>query len=118
MEEGKARPGFRSTSIAINTNREYEQSDICRPNDVLIEDHRLSNLSNSQDKDWHNEQIRPIRGLWSMIKVLEYEPLIDESITKLCKSLKSLHRSLSMARTLELSAQLTNGSDIVSSDSE
>lgn len=53
-----------------------------RPNDVLIEGHRLSNLFNSQDEEWHNEQIRPIRGLWSMTKVLEYEPLIDETITK------------------------------------
>lgn len=47
-----------------------------RTNDVLIEDHRFSNLFNS------NEHIRPIRGLWSMTKVLEYEPLIDETITK------------------------------------
>ena len=53
MEEGKAQPGFRSTPTAINTNREYEQSDMYRTNDVLIEDHRLSNLFNSQDKDWH-----------------------------------------------------------------
>lgn len=53
-----------------------------RPNDVLIEGHRLSNLFNSQDEDWHNQNIRPIRGLWSMTKVLEYEPLIDETISK------------------------------------
>lgn len=53
-----------------------------RPNDVLIEGHRLSNLFNSQDEDWHNQNIRPIRGLWSMTKVLEYEPLIDETINK------------------------------------
>lgn len=53
-----------------------------RPNDVLIEGHRLSNLFNSQDEEWHNQNIRPIRGLWSMTKVLEYEPLIDETINK------------------------------------
>ncbi|KAJ5231522.1 uncharacterized protein N7469_006110 [Penicillium citrinum] len=56
--------------------------DMYRPNDVLIEGHRLSNLFNSQDEDWHNQNIRPIRGLWSMTKVLEYEPLIDETICK------------------------------------
>lgn len=53
-----------------------------RPNDVLIEGHRLSNLFNSQDEEWHDQNIRPIRGLWSMTKVLEYEPLIDETLTK------------------------------------
>lgn len=53
-----------------------------RPNDVIIEGHHLSNLFNSQDEDWHNQNIRPIRGLWSMTKVLEYEPLIDETISK------------------------------------
>ncbi|CAI7588358.1 unnamed protein product [Penicillium manginii] len=58
------------------------KSDMYRPNDVLIEGHRMSNLFNSQDEDWHNQNIRPIRGLWSMTKVLEYEPLIDETIAK------------------------------------
>ncbi|KAJ5325951.1 uncharacterized protein N7506_009053 [Penicillium brevicompactum] len=53
-----------------------------RPNDVLLEGHRLSNLFNTQDEDWHNQNIRPIRGLWSMTKVLEYEPFIDETIFK------------------------------------
>ncbi|KAJ5653409.1 hypothetical protein N7490_000412 [Penicillium lividum] len=53
-----------------------------RPNDVLIEGHRLSNLFNTQDEDWHNQNIKPIRGLWSMTKVLEYEPLIDETLQK------------------------------------
>jgi hypothetical protein len=58
-----------------------------RPNDVLIEGHRLSNLFNSQDEDWHNQNIRPIRGLWSMTKVLEYEPLIDETLNKFVNKL-------------------------------
>ncbi|KAJ5342086.1 hypothetical protein N7541_011210 [Penicillium brevicompactum] len=57
-------------------------SDMYRPNDVLLEGHRLSNLFNTQDEDWHNQNIRPIRGLWSMTKVLEYEPFIDETISK------------------------------------
>lgn len=87
MEEGKGSARFRSTSTGCITNREYEQSDMYRPNDVLIEGHRLSNLFNSQDEDWHNEQIRPIRALWSMTKVLEYEPLIDETITKFVEKL-------------------------------
>jgi hypothetical protein len=63
------------------------KSDMYRPNDVLIEGHRLSNLFNTQDEDWHNQNIRPIRGLWSMTKVLEYEPFIDETINKLVEKI-------------------------------
>ncbi|KAJ5714927.1 uncharacterized protein N7483_012108 [Penicillium malachiteum] len=65
-----------------STRNPWKKSDMYRPNDVLIEGHRLSNLFNSQDEDWHSQNIRPIRGLWSMTKVLEYEPLIDETISK------------------------------------
>jgi hypothetical protein len=53
-----------------------------RPNDVLLQGHRLSNLFNTQDEDWHNQNIRPIRSLWTMTKVLEYEPLIDETLIR------------------------------------
>ncbi|KAJ5635329.1 uncharacterized protein N7484_008642 [Penicillium longicatenatum] len=65
-----------------STRNPWKKSDMYRPNDVLIEGHRLSNLFNSQDEEWHDRNIRPIRGLWSMTKVLEYEPLIDETLTK------------------------------------
>lgn len=52
------------------------------PNDVLVDGKRMSNIFNAQDEDWHNQQIRPIRNLWTMTKVLEYEPLIDETLEK------------------------------------
>jgi len=53
-----------------------------RPNDVLINGQRLSNVFNTQDEDWHTKYIRPIRGSWTMTKVLDYEPLIDETLVK------------------------------------
>lgn len=65
-----------------------------RTNDVLIEDHRLSNLFNS------NEHIRPIRCLWSMTKVLKYEPLIDETITKFVGKLAQKFVDCKIARTI------------------
>ncbi|KAJ5324198.1 hypothetical protein N7476_002798 [Penicillium atrosanguineum] len=65
-----------------STRNPWKKSDMYRPNDVLIEGHRLSNLFNTQDDDWHDQNIRPIRSLWSMTKVLEYEPLIDETLNK------------------------------------
>jgi hypothetical protein len=53
-----------------------------RPNDVLINGMRLSNIFNTQDNDWHDKYMKPIRGLWTMTKVLEMEPLIDETLSK------------------------------------
>jgi hypothetical protein len=52
------------------------------PNDVLLNGVRMSNLFNTPDEDWHFKQIRPIRNLWTMTKVLDYEPLIDETLDK------------------------------------
>jgi len=51
-----------------------------RPNDVLIGKQRLSNVFNTQDNAWHDKVMRPIRGFWSMSKVLEVEPFIDETL--------------------------------------
>ena len=58
------------------------QSDMYRPNDVLLGKQRISNVFNTQDEEWHKKYIRPIRPFWTMSKVLDYEPLIDETLTK------------------------------------
>jgi hypothetical protein len=60
-----------------------------RPNDVLINGHRMSNVFNTPDEDWHAKQIRPIRNLWTMTKVLEYEGLIDETLKKFTAKLSA-----------------------------
>ncbi|KAJ5320398.1 hypothetical protein PENANT_c010G10164 [Penicillium antarcticum] len=72
-----------------STRNPWKKSDMYRPNDVLLQGHRLSNLFNTQDEDWHNQNIRPIRSLWTMTKVLEYEPLIDETLDKFTGKLAS-----------------------------
>ena len=63
------------------------QSEMYRPNDVLMNGHRISNIFNTQDEQWHNKYLRPIRNLWSINKVLEYEPLIDETLNKFVEKL-------------------------------
>lgn len=42
----------------------------------------MSNIFNTQDEKWHDQNILPIRSLWRMSAVLDYEPLIDETINK------------------------------------
>ncbi|KKK15010.1 hypothetical protein ARAM_007359 [Aspergillus rambellii] len=68
--------------VIYSTRNPWKKSDMYRPNDVLINGHRISNLFNTQDEEWHNQNILPIRNLWRMTKVLEYEPLIDETLQK------------------------------------
>ncbi|KAL3470530.1 cytochrome P450 [Aspergillus californicus] len=68
--------------VIYSTRNPWKKSDSYRPNDVLLDGHRMSNLFNTADEDWHNQNILPIRNLWRMTKVLEYEPLIDETLKK------------------------------------
>lgn len=67
-----------------------------KPNDVLMNGTRMSNLFNTQDNAWHDKYMKPIRGLWTMTKALDLEPLIDETIQKF---------------TSKLDAKFVNGSD-------
>lgn len=60
-----------------------------RANDALINGQRISNIFNTDDNVWHDKQIRPIRNLWTMTKVLEQERAIDETISKLVHKLET-----------------------------
>lgn len=58
-----------------------------RPNDVLMNGQRISNVFNTQDNAWHDKFMKPIRGLWTMTKVLEVESLIDETLNQFTSKL-------------------------------
>ncbi|KAL4741810.1 cytochrome P450 [Aspergillus similis] len=68
--------------VIYSTRNPWKKSEAYRPNDVVLNGQRVSNLFNTQDEKWHNQNILPIRHLWQMTKVLEYEPLIDETLNK------------------------------------
>lgn len=53
-----------------------------RPNDLLVDGQRVQNIFNTQDKDFHAKYTKPIAGFWSLTKILEMEPLMDESLKK------------------------------------
>lgn len=67
----------------------FDQSKMYRPNDVLINGMRISNIFDTQDNHWHDKYMKPIRGLWTMTKVLEMESLIDETLSKFISKLGS-----------------------------
>ncbi|KAI0600135.1 benzoate 4-monooxygenase cytochrome P450 [Biscogniauxia sp. FL1348] len=78
-------PNLIRTIYATKTN--WVKSDMYRPNDVLINGQRISNLFNTQDVAWHSKFMKPIRGLWTMTKVLEAESLVDETLNKFISKL-------------------------------
>ncbi|KAH8812220.1 putative cytochrome P450 [Xylogone sp. PMI_703] len=73
--------------VIYATKTAWKKSGMYKPNDVLINDMRISNLFSARDNEWHDKYIKPIRGLWTMSKVLEMEPLIDETLNKFTSKL-------------------------------
>ncbi|ORY65879.1 benzoate 4-monooxygenase cytochrome P450 [Pseudomassariella vexata] len=69
------------------TKDAWTKSHMYRVNDVLIKGQRISNIFNTQDNVWHDKVMKPIRGFWTMTKVLEVEGLIDETLSKLTEKL-------------------------------
>lgn len=62
------------------TKAAWLKSEMYRPNDILLDGRRISNIFNTADKAFHARISNPIRGLWSNTKILEVEPLVDETI--------------------------------------
>lgn len=60
-----------------------------KPGDTLSDGHRIANVFNTQNEEWHNQHIAPIRSMWGMTKLLEYEPLLDETLMKLMEKFTS-----------------------------
>lgn len=56
-------------------------------NDVVVNGQRISNIFNTQDEEFHRTYARPIAGFWTLTKILELEPLMDETIQKLVHKL-------------------------------
>lgn len=51
-------------------------------NEVLTDDgQRMTDVFSARDEAVHGQHSKPIRGLWSMNKLLEQESYVDETIT-------------------------------------
>lgn len=53
-----------------------------RVNDVVVNGQRISNIFNTQDEAFHSKYTKPIGGFWTLSRILELEPLMDETIHK------------------------------------
>lgn len=54
-----------------------------RPNDVVVNGQRIQNIFNTQDAHFHSKYTRPIGGFWTMSKILDLEPVMDETLLEL-----------------------------------
>ncbi|KAI9896840.1 hypothetical protein N3K66_007862 [Trichothecium roseum] len=50
-----------------------------RPNDLLVQGQRIPNIFNTRDEAFHAKYTKPIGGFWTLSRVLELEPLLDET---------------------------------------
>lgn len=58
------------------------QSDMYRVNDLIVNGGKIQNVLNTPDTAFHAKYTKSIGGLWTLRKLLEVEPLMDETITK------------------------------------
>lgn len=58
-----------------------------RVNDVVVNGQKIQNIFNTQDLGFHTKYTKPIGGFWTMTKVLELEPTMDETIAMFVRKL-------------------------------
>ena len=58
-----------------------------RPNDVVVGGKRIPNIFNTPDEAFHAKYTKPIGGFWTQTKILELEPLMDETLRLLVDTL-------------------------------
>lgn len=69
-----------------------------KPNDVVVNGQRISNIFNTSDKAFHAKYTKPIGGFWTLSKVLELEPLMDETLTVFTNKLRAKFADVPNAR--------------------
>ncbi|KAM0344461.1 hypothetical protein ACHAPU_007433 [Fusarium lateritium] len=73
--------------VIYTTRNPWRKSNMYRPNDVIVNGQRIPNIFNTQDEDFHTKYSKPIRGFWTLPKMLEAEPLMDETLCDLVRHL-------------------------------
>ncbi|KAK2594760.1 hypothetical protein QQS21_007507 [Conoideocrella luteorostrata] len=82
-------PGLIKVVYASTSKNAWRKSNMYRVNDVLVNGQRVPNIFNTQDEAFHAKYSKPIGGFWSEKKVLELEPLMDETILAFVNKLGS-----------------------------
>ncbi|KAL2211773.1 cytochrome P450 [Sarocladium strictum] len=73
--------------VVYASKNAWRKTDMYRPNDIVLNGQRISNMFNTQDKAFHDKHTKPIGGFWTLSKVLEAEPLVDETLREFVRKL-------------------------------
>ena len=71
-----------------STNRSLCQTNMVSVNDVMIDGQRVSNLFGTRDEEWHDAKLKPIKSLYSMTKVQDFEANVDLAINLFVEKLQ------------------------------
>ncbi|KAF5020470.1 hypothetical protein F66182_7509 [Fusarium sp. NRRL 66182] len=75
--------------VIYTTRDPWRKSNMYRPNDVVVNGQRIQNIFNTADEDFHTKYTKPIRGFWTLSKIVEAEPIMDETLRELMTHLDS-----------------------------
>ncbi|OQE45044.1 hypothetical protein PENCOP_c002G01393 [Penicillium coprophilum] len=88
-------------SVVYNTKNPWVKSTAYGVVDVVIGGVRLSNLFSSQNENWHSTYIRPVKNLYSLSKVQDFEKNLDITINLFIDKLRE--RFVRLGKTCEMS---------------
>ncbi|KAM5351200.1 hypothetical protein ACJ41O_003923 [Fusarium nematophilum] len=76
---------FNDTSLIktfYSSKKPWTKSGMYAVNDIIAEGKRISNIFNTPDHAWHAQQLKPINKFFSMSRLRDVEPFMDETINK------------------------------------
>ncbi|KAI9897728.1 hypothetical protein N3K66_007584 [Trichothecium roseum] len=71
------------------TKNAWLKTDFYRPNDIPFNGGRIHNLFNARDHAWYDHYKRPIGNVFSLSRVLEMEPLVDDTVAKFVRRIEA-----------------------------
>ncbi|KIX02572.1 uncharacterized protein Z518_08513 [Rhinocladiella mackenziei CBS 650.93] len=79
-------PGMIKT--VFNVKAPWKKSHMYNPNDVMVNGVRVSNIFGTTNEEWHTKAVRPIRQLYTMTNVRDFESLLDPVIARFTRTLE------------------------------
>ncbi|KAJ5714844.1 cytochrome P450 [Penicillium malachiteum] len=71
-----------------STKTRWMKSEMYNVNDTMVNGARRKDIFSHRDEEWHSTFIRPVRPLFSMTKVQEYQPAIDTILKILVENIR------------------------------
>ncbi|KLU85862.1 hypothetical protein MAPG_04882 [Magnaporthiopsis poae ATCC 64411] len=66
--------------VVFTTKGTWQKSEMYKPNEAIVNGKRLTSLFNTTDEAYHTAANKPVKPLYSLSRVQEIEPLLDESL--------------------------------------